>query len=321
MRVVTGPPQGWGLPARGRAVTVGVFDGLHAGHRAVLGLLRRRATELGGLETAVVTFDPHPLAVVAPEHAPRLLTGIAHRLELLEAAGVDVTAVVTFDEEIRLLTPAAFAAGVLAGALHARLVVVGEDFRFGHHRLGNVASLAELGDAHGFAAEILPLVGGQAPVSSTRVRAMVAAGDVEAAAAALGRPHELRGTVVPGEGRGRALGFPTANVALDPGLAVPGSGVYAVRAGRLGEPLRAGVANVGTRPTFGGGERGLEVHLLDGAADLYGATLRVAFVSRLRDERLFADGGELAAQIEADAAAARRRLGARPPAGPGGPTP
>jgi len=309
MRVVGGPPQGWGLPARGRAVTVGVFDGLHAGHRAVLDLLRRRAAELGGLETAVVTFDPHPLAVVAPEHAPRLLTGIGHRLELLEAAGVDVGAVVAFDEEIRVLTPAAFAAGVLADALQARLVVVGEGFRFGRHRLGNVASLAELGDAHGFTVEILPLIGDEAPISSTRVRALVAAGEVEQAAAALGRPHELRGTVVPGDGRGRTLGFPTANVALDPGLAVPGNGVYAVRAGRPGEPLQPGVANVGTRPTFGGGEAGLEVHLLGETGDLYGTTLRVAFVSRLRDERPFAGGAELAVQIEADMAAARRRLG------------
>jgi riboflavin kinase/FMN adenylyltransferase len=291
-------------------VTVGVFDGLHAGHRSVIALLQRRALEQGGLETAVVTFDPHPLAVVAPEHAPRLLTAIEHRLELLAAAGLDVAAVVPFDEEIRLLTPAAFAALVLADALQARLVVVGEDFRFGHHRLGNVASLAELGDAHGFAVEILPLVGGDAPISSTRVRAMVAAGEVEGAAAALGRPHELRGTVVPGDGRGRALGFPTANVALDPGLAVPKSGVYAVRAGGPGEPLRPGVANVGTRPTFDGTEERLEVHFLDGAGDLYGATLRIAFVSRIRDERRFADGGELAGQILADIAVARRRLDA-----------
>ncbi len=310
MKVVTGPPRDWGLAERERAVTVGVYDGLHAGHRAVLARLRRRALELGGLETAVVTFDPHPLQVVAPEHAPRLLTGIGHRLELLEQTGVDLAAVLPFDEETRLLTPAAFAATVLAGALRARLVVVGEDFRFGYNRVGNVASLAELGDAHGFAAEILPLVGGQAPISSTRVRAMVAAGDVEEAAAALGRPHEVRGMVVPGDGRGRTLGFPTANVALPPGLAVPRSGVYAVRAGKMGEPLLPGVANIGSRPTFEGAGEALEVHLLEWTGDLYGATLRVAFVSRLRDERRFAGAGELAEQISADVAAARRRLGA-----------
>jgi len=309
MKVVAGPPRYWGLSEHGRAVTVGVYDGLHAGHRAVLALLRRRAVELGGLETAVVTFDPHPLQVVSLEHAPRLLTGIPHRLELLAETGVDLAAVVPFDEETRLLTPAAFAATVLAGALRARLVVVGEDFRFGHHRLGNVASLAELGDAHGFAVEILPLVGGQAPISSTRVRAMVAAGEVEEAAAALGRPHEVRGTVVTGDGRGRTLGFPTANVALPAGLAVPGNGVYAVQAGKPGKPLSVGVANVGTRPTFGGEGETLEVHLLDWAGDLYGATLRVAFVSRLRDERRFAGPADLAAQIAADIGAARRRLG------------
>ncbi len=310
MKVVTGPPRDWGLAECERAVTVGVYDGLHAGHRAVLARLRRHALELGGLETAVVTFDPHPLQVVAPEHAPRLLTGIGHRLELLEQTGVDLAAVLPFDEETRLLTPAAFAATVLAGALRARLVVVGEDFRFGHNRVGNVASLAELGDAHGFAAEILPLVGGQAPISSTRVRAMVAAGDVEEAAAALGRPHEVRGMVVPGDGRGRTLGFPTANVALPPGLAVPRSGVYAVRAGKMGEPLLPGVANIGSRPTFEGAGEAVEVHLLEWTGDLYGATLRVAFVSRLRDERRFAGAGELAEQITADVAAARRRLGA-----------
>jgi riboflavin kinase/FMN adenylyltransferase len=308
MKVVTGPPQEWSLPARRRAVTVGVFDGLHAGHRAVLGLLQRRAEEMGGLETVVVTFDPHPLAVVAPEHAPLLLTDVPHRLELLERAGLDLAAVVPFGEEMRLLTPAAFASVVLAGALGARLVVVGEDFRFGHQRLGNVASLSELGDAHGFAAEILPLVGGQAPISSTRVRAMVAAGDVEAAATALGRPHEVRGTVVAGDGRGRTLGFPTANLALSPGLALPGHGVYAVRAGRPGADLVPGVANVGTRPTFGGEERSLEVHLLEGSGDLYGATLRVAFVARLRGERRFAGPADLAAQIAADVAAARALL-------------
>lgn len=309
MKVVTGPPREWGLPACDRAVTVGVFDGLHAGHRAVLGLLRRRAEELGGLETAVVTFDPHPLAVVAREHAPRLLTDIPQRLELLAQAGLDLAAVVPFGEETRVLTPAAFASVVLASALHARLVVVGEDFRFGHDRLGNVASLAELGDVHGFATEVLPLVGGQAPISSTRVRAMVAAGQVEAAAAALGRPHEVRGTVVAGDGLGRTLGFPTANLSPSPELALPGDGVYAVRAGPLGTALLPGVANVGARPTFGGGERVVEVHLLAETGDLYGKTLRVAFVARLRDERRFADPAELAAQIAADVAAARARLG------------
>ncbi len=308
MRVLTGAPAGWNLQARPRAVTIGVFDGLHQGHRHVISLLRRRAAALGGMECAVVTFDPHPLTVVAPEHAPRLLTGIDHRLELLSAAGLDLAAVLPFDEEMRRLTSAAFAAAVLRDALQARLVVVGEDFRFGHQRTGNVASLAELGDAHGFAAEVVPLVGGQAPLSSTRIRAMVAAADLAGAAAALGRPHEVRGTVVRGDGRGRSLGYPTANVAVPAALALPPAGVYAVRAGPRGTALGPAVANLGTRPTFAGGEEALEVHLLEPPGDLYGATLRVAFVARLREERRFAGPSDLAAQIAADVAAARAIL-------------
>jgi riboflavin kinase/FMN adenylyltransferase len=290
-------------------VTIGVFDGLHQGHRHVIALLRRRAQELGGLESAVVTFDPHPLTVVAPEYAPRLLTGIEHRLELLAEAGLDLAAVLPFDEATRRLTSAAFAAAVLRDALRARLVVVGEDFRFGHQRTGNVASLAELGDAHGFAAEVVPLVGGQSPMSSTRVRAMVAAADLAGAAAALERTHEVRGRVEHGDGRGRTLGFPTANVAVPAELALPPSGVYAVRAGVVGAPLGPAVANLGTRPTFGPGRLALEVHLLDPPGDLYGATLRVAFVARLRDEARFDSLSALAAQIAADVAAARLALG------------
>ncbi len=309
MRVLTGAPSSWDLDERPRAVTVGVFDGLHQGHRHVIALLRRRAAEFGGLECAVVTFDPHPLTVIAPEHAPLLLTGIAHRLELLAEAGLDLAAVLPFDEALRRLTAAAFAATVLRDALHARLVVVGESFRFGHQRTGSVASLAELGDAHGFAAEVVPLVGGQAPMSSTRVRAMVAAGDLAGAAAALGRPHEVRGPVVHGDGRGRTLGFPTANVAVPAALALPPSGVYAVRAGRRGDPLGPAVASLGTRPTFGGGEQTLEVHLFDSPGDLYGATLRVAFVARLRDEERFDGPAALVAQMVVDAAAARAALG------------
>jgi len=309
MRVLTGPPPAWDLEGRPRAVTIGVYDGLHQGHRHVISLLRSAAAARGGLECAVVTFDPHPLTVVAPEHAPRLLTGIEHRLELLAEAGLDLAAVIPFDEAMRRQTSAGFAATVLAGALQARLVVVGEDFRFGHQRTGNVAALSELGDAHGFAAEVVPLVGGQAPVSSTRIRALVAAGDLAGAAAALGRPHEVRGAVVAGEGRGRRLGFPTANVAVPAQLALPPGGVYAVQAGPRGASLRPGVANLGTRPTFGGAGLSLEVHLLEPPGDLYGATLRVAFVARLRDERRFDGPADLAAQIAADAAATRALLG------------
>ena len=292
-------------------MTVGVYDGLHDGHRHVIcPAARRRAAELGGLETRRGHLRPAPAQVVAPEHAPRLLTGIDHRLELLAETGLDLAAVLPFDEATRLLTPAAFAATVLAGALRARLVVVGEDFRFGHHRAGNVASLAELGDAHGFAAEIVPLVGGQAPISSTRVRAMVAAGDVAGGRRRPGAPPRGAGHRGRGGRPGTHAGLPhrQRRLARRPGRAR--GGVYAVQAGKPGSSLRPGVANVGTRPTFGGAGQSLEVasaRLAPG--DLYGATLRVAFVSRLRDERRFDGPADLAAQIAADIGAARRRLG------------
>jgi riboflavin kinase/FMN adenylyltransferase len=197
--------------------------------------------------------------------------------------------------------------------LRARLVVVGEDFRFGRDRIGNVVSLAELGDRMGFLAEAAPLTGGDEPLSSTAVRRLIAEGDVASAALALGRHHELRGTVVAGEGRGTALGVPTANVRIPEGMAVPRRGVYAVWAAPSGGTWREGVANVGVRPTFGGGEEVLEVHLLEGGDDLYDLVLRVAFVERLRDERRFADVAALVAQIAEDGAAARRALEAGPP--------
>jgi len=309
VKVVRGGPADWQLDAHDRAVTVGVYDGVHRGHRHVFDLLSRRAAALGDLETAVVTFDPHPLQIVAPEHAPLLLTTIEHRLELFAGLGIDLVAVLEFDERIRSLRAAGFAAKVLQGVLGARLVVVGEDFRFGRDRIGNVASLAELGDGHGFVAEIAPLAGGDEPLSSTRIRSLVAAGDLAAAAAALGRPHELRGPVVPGDGRGAGIDFPTANVAVPPGMALPRHGVYAVRAAPVGAPLRDGVANLGVRPTFDGTGEVLEVHLLDERTDLYGEVLRVAFVERLRDERRFEGSEALVAQIEADVVAARVVLG------------
>jgi len=311
MRVVRGDPRSWGLDPVPRAVTVGVYDGVHLGHRHVVAALRQQAEQAGITDLAVVTFDPHPLRVVAPSQAPRMLTTVDQRLELLEGLGLDVAAVVSFDEAVRELTPAGFARLVLAEALHARLVVVGEDFRFGRDRTGNVASLGELGDVHGFDVRVVPLVGDDRPVSSTRIREMVAAGDVAGASAALGRPHEVRGRVVHGDGRGSAIGFPTANLEIPDGTAVPGRGVYAVEAGPLGEPLGPGVANVGVRPTFGGAaEELVEVHLLDSDRDLYGRELRVRFVARIRDERRFSGAGELVARIAEDVAIARSALGA-----------
>lgn len=309
MRVVRGLPDEWGLERRRRAVTIGVYDGVHRGHRHVLDRLGDRARELDGLETVVVTFDPHPLSVIAPEAAPKILTTVEHRIELFSQLGIDVVAVLHFDRPVRDLSPAGFAVRVIDGALSARVVVVGEGFRFGRDRTGHVGLLREFGSVHGFETEIVPLAGGDAPISSTRIRAFVASGDVVAAAEALGRPHEIRGEVVPGDGRGRTIGVPTANLSVPTRLAVPARGVYAVRAGPAGEPLVPAVANIGVRPTFGGAEETVEVHLIDVERDLYGRIVRIGFVERIRDERRFGGVEDLVAQIADDIARARVLLG------------
>lgn len=301
----------WSDASDGVAVALGVFDGVHVGHRHVLTMLAERAGSLG-VPPAVLTFDPHPLEVVAPDRAPRLLTTVEHRIELFGRLGIGLTAVLRFDDEVRDVTPAAFASGALADDLGARLVVVGEDFRFGRDRTGHVGLLAELGEGLGFRLEVVPLVGADRPWSSTRIRTMVGEGDVRGAAEALGRPHEVWGTVVRGDRRGHRVGFPTANLAVDRHIALPANGVYAVTVGHDALEALRGVANVGVRPTFGGGEDTapvVEAHLLDAEdPDLYGDDLRVRFVERLRRERPF-DGIEaLRAQIREDVGAAREAL-------------
>jgi riboflavin kinase / FMN adenylyltransferase len=308
MRVLRGHPSTWEPGGRRRAVAIGVFDGVHVGHRQVLGGLARSA-RAADLEACVVTFDPHPLAVVAPEQAPRLLTTVEQRLALFEEVGVDVVAVVPFDDEVRSWSPAAFVGDLLVAALGAALVVVGEDFRFGRDRTGHVGLLREMGAALGFETEVVPLVGADSPVSSTLIRDLIAAGEVAAAARMLDRHHEVAGMVVEGDGRGRLIGVPTANVDVRADLAWPGRGVYAVRASADGVEWMPGVANVGVRPTFGGDVEVLEVHVLERDLDLYGETLRVRFVDRLRDERRFPDPDALVAQIRADIEAARLVLG------------
>jgi len=307
MRVLRGPSSDWDLGPGRTALAVGVFDGIHVGHRHVLAALRDRAGRLG-VESGVVTFDPHPLAIVAPERVPAMLTTIDQRLELIEGLGVDLTAVVDFDDDLRMWSPATFVTGLLAGTLRAGVVVVGEDFRFGKDRTGHVGLLRELGSGLGFDTEVVPLVGGDEPMSSTRIRMMLAAGDVAGAAAALVRPHEVRGPVVRGDGRGRTIGIPTANVAVPPGIAIPWRGVYAVRCGRSAAESIPGVANVGVRPTFGGETEVVEAHLFDFDQDLYDVELRVRFIDRIRDERRFAGVGELVAQIAKDMETARAVL-------------
>lgn len=321
MRVITEPAD-CPVPPSGCVVTVGTYDGVHTGHRAVIDAVRAKAAQLG-VASAVVTFDRHPLSVVRPEAAPMLLTTLDQRLELLEAAGLGYAVVLSFDEERARESARDFVERVLVGCLHARAVVVGEDFRFGHRRAGDVQLLREMGEDLGFEVVGLALVPARLapsgpdeaqPVSSTRARALLAAGEVRQAGLLLGRPHEVQGRVCHGDGRGAELGYPTANVETGEGFAVPAVGIYAGRF-TLGDGSRYDAAiSLGVRPTFEHGAEPrvlLEAYLLDFAGDLYGERCRLSFVERLRDERRFPTVGELIDQMAVDVAAARDVL-ARP---------
>ncbi len=295
--------------------TIGVFDGVHRGHREVIDTVRRSADELG-LASAVVTFDGHPAHVVRPDSAPRLLTTLDQKLELLEAQGVDYVYLVHFDHERARTSAADFARQVFAESLHARRVVVGEDFHFGRAREGDVAALRGFGRHLGFEVVALPLVrhrpDATEPVSSTAIRRALADGDVEAAAAMLGRHHEARGRVVEGDRRGRTIGFPTANLPVPGIMAWPADGVYAAWCTRADGTRWPAAVNIGSRPTFHDRDesRVLEAHLIDFDGDLYGEEIRVAFVNRLRGERRFSGVDELVRQLERDVEQARELLGA-----------
>ena len=281
-----------------RAVTIGTFDGVHRGHRAAID-----ATRETGLRSGVVTFDPHPRLVLGYE--VQVLTTLRRRLELLEEAGPDDVLLLEFTPELAQLDPDAFVEAVLR-PFGTAVVVVGEGFRFGAGRRGD----AELLRRSGFDVRPVPLVPG---VSSTRIRELLREGDVPGAAALLGRPPELEGIVVSGDQRGGTLGFPTANLAVDPGVLVPAYGIYAGEATLLdepGEPIRTALS-IGVNPHYGGVERRIEAFLLDFEGDLYGRPLRLALWTRLREERAFASEEELVEQIAADVEAARA---ARPPA-------
>ncbi|MEU4639957.1 bifunctional riboflavin kinase/FAD synthetase [Micromonospora sp. NPDC023814] len=298
-------PGGWGRSV----VTIGVFDGVHKGHQATIGHAVARARELG-VQSVVVTFDPHPAEVVRPGSHPAVLTEPARKAELIEALGVDVLCVVPFTPEFSRLPAEAFVHDVLVEHLHAALVVVGENFRFGHRAAGDVALLERLGRTFGFGVEGAPLVAEAGTVfSSTYIRSCVDAGDVGAAAAALGRPHRLEGVVVRGDQRGRELGFPTANLLCHRYAAVPADGVYAARLVRRGhaEPLGAAVS-VGTNPTFSGRERRVEAYVLDFAGDLYGERLALDFVAHLRGQIRYDAIEPLIAQMGQDVERTRRAL-------------
>jgi len=291
------------------AVTVGVYDGVHKGHRHVLSRLHEHAADRG-LTTVVVTFDPHPAAVVAPERAPKLLTTLDRRLELLADTGVDRCVVVGFDPLRSTQSPASFVERVLVEELRADVVVVGENFRFGHNRQGDVALLAEIADRDGFAVEPVSLDDQDGePISSTRIRALLSLGDVASAAELLGRPHELDGHVARGDGRGRELGFPTANLEVPEELCVPAVGIYAGIWTRQSGARHAAAVSIGRRPTFyEDAEVLIEAHLLDVDADLYGESGRLEFAARLRGEERYDTLDELVAQIGLDVDATRRLL-------------
>lgn len=309
MKVLSGDWRAWeaGPPL---AVAVGVFDGVHRGHQTLLGGFCAEAASRG-LIPAVVTFDRHPLAVLAPDRAPHMLSSVDDRIEQLGEIGVEIVAVLTFDDRVRAMTPEAFVSEILVGALGAALVVVGEDFRFGRERSGDVHLLGRLGEASGFDVQVVELVGGDLPVSSTRIRSLLAAGSVGEAASLLGRRYRLTGEVVPGSGGSLVTGVPTANIDVPTGMAIPGRGVYAVLAGV--DELVPAVANVGVRPTFGTGVETIEVHLLDRDDDLMGRRLAVEFVERLRSEEEFVDGDELSRQIGLDLDHAREVLARHTP--------
>ncbi|MFE9690548.1 bifunctional riboflavin kinase/FAD synthetase [Micromonospora sp. NPDC005806] len=298
-------PGGWGRSV----VTIGVFDGVHKGHQATIGHAVARARELG-VKSVVVTFDPHPAEVVRPGSHPAVLSEPARKAELIEALGVDVLCVVPFTPEFSRLPAEAFVHDVLVEHLHAALVVVGANFRFGHRAAGDVALLERLGRTFGFGVEGGPLVAEAGTVfSSTYIRSCVDAGDVAAAAAALGRPHRVEGVVVRGDQRGRELGYPTANLLTHRYAAVPADGVYAARLVRRGgEPLAAAVS-IGTNPTFSGRERRVEAYALDFTGDLYGERLALDFVAHLREQRTYDSIEPLVAQIAEDVERTRRALG------------
>ena len=296
-------------------VTIGAYDGVHLGHQAIIAQVRQLADELEA-RSVVVTFDRHPASVVRPESAPRLLTDVDQKLELLCATGVDATVFVRFDEQQSHESPQSFVERVLVGCLAARRIVVGADFHFGSNRSGNVALLSELGALHDFEVEPLTLVartdGVDEPLSSTAIRRAMAGGQVDLAASMLGRPFQARGIVVQGDQRGRTIGFPTANVEVPSVICLPADGVYAGWYLRPDGERQACAINLGRRPTFyeHADHSLLEAHLLDFEGDLYGEQARVEFTHFLRSERKFDGIDTLITQLKYDVEHARGLLGA-----------
>jgi riboflavin kinase/FMN adenylyltransferase len=295
-------------------LTIGNFDGVHVGHQELLGMVRERARDLG-VPSTVLTFEPHTRAVVRPDAPLELLTPLPQKLAQLAALDLDQAAVVHFNAAVAALDARSF---LLWLTRHLPLVElwVGGGFALGHHRTGNIDVLAQLGDLIGYRLQIFPPVSGaKGVVSSTAIRQALAAGDTAAATAMLGRPYRIPGRVVPGAQRGRELGFPTANLEITPGQAIPADGIYATRVLRpkTGETLNS-LTSIGVRPTFGPSERLIEVYIMDFQGDLYGETLEVDFIAYLRGQVAYTGPDPLIAQMRQDEAQARDILATLPDA-------
>lgn len=299
------------LPASGpAAVTIGAFDGVHLGHQRLLAATA--AASEGGI-TLAITFDPHPAALFAPGRAPELLTDLPRRVELLHQHGADEVRVLAFSREMAAWEPGDFISRVVLDQCHATAVVVGSNFRFGHRAAGTVRTLAEHGERHGFSAVELPLLADAEVISSTRIRAAVAAGDLSSASRLLGRPHEVAGVVAHGDHRGRELGFPTANIPVPAGIAVPPDGVYAGwLTSSAGDRWPAAIS-VGTNPTFEGDRtRRIEAYVLDrDDLELYDRAVRVEFCEMLRPMVTFGSVDDLLSQMARDVEDTRAALAGR----------
>lgn len=284
---------------KGRAVAVGVFDGVHWGHKAIFERLSAAAAD-AGIDAVALTFEKHPAELLAPTRAPLYINTLEQRVELMQTAGVSSIIVADFTPELAGLPKEEFLSSVMRDRLQCRSVIVGSNFRFGRDREGDTRFLLETGPALGMRINVVPAViinGG--PVSSTRIRAMISRGDVETASTLLGRRFALRGAVVQGRQIGRTIGFPTANIQSGPRQLVPGHGVYAVEV-KVGMTVYPGVCSIGTRPTFDGQNTTVEVHLSGFEGNLYGERLDVIFCRRLRDEMKFDSPEHLAQQISLD---------------------